>query len=142
MSHSATVGEALLIWVSRYSIGLPGRPMKREYAGVPQASSERANNHGHQPDCRERPAGRSLRPPDGLYIERNEYITYFELRRITIRAEDDFELEYVRRGERQRVALAEGVCDDPQLKEPNPWLAEKLLIFRPVSMGEAQQCFH
>lgn len=76
------------------------------------------------------------------YIDRSEYITYFELRRITSRAEEDFELEYIRRGERQRVALAEGVCDDPNLTEPNPWLAEKLLIFRAVPMGEDQVCFH
>ena len=52
------------------------------------------------------------------------------------------ELEYVRHGEHGRVALADGICDDPQLREPNSWIEEKLLIFRPVPMAEPQICFH
>ena len=76
------------------------------------------------------------------YIDRAEYITYFELRRITSRAGDDLELEYIHKGQRQQLALARGICDDPQLTEPAPYLAEKLLTFRPVSMGDRQMCFH
>lgn len=76
------------------------------------------------------------------YVDRNQYINYFELRRIASEAREDFTVEYEYQGERRIFILKDGESNDPHLREKHPLLVAKLLRFRPVSKGEHMECFH
>ena len=76
------------------------------------------------------------------YAEQGQSITWFELHRLASEGPNAFELTYRRNGELRRFAKRDGVGDDPELSRPLPFVAAKLLSFRPVDRGEAVVCKH
>lgn len=76
------------------------------------------------------------------HVERDELITWFELRRFTSEAGHDFHVTYERAGQEYSYTRVAGAGDDPELDLRHPLWARKLLAFRPVSAGECQECRH
>jgi hypothetical protein len=77
------------------------------------------------------------------YVNDGEWITYFELRRITSTTPGDFSVRYRRNGGEERwFRKQNGWASDPELVDPQPLLATKLLSFRPVSRLEPPICRH
>jgi hypothetical protein len=77
------------------------------------------------------------------YADREEWITYFEFRRLTSTTPRDFEVRYRRNGGEARwFRKRSGSGSDRELATPHPLLAEKLLSFRPVSRRERPLCAH
>lgn len=70
-------------------------------------------------------------------------LTWFEFRSYLSRkaqaGDGPISVGYVRRGERRFVADATA---DPELSQPDQWLARKLLYFRPVPVAESTPCHH
>jgi hypothetical protein len=77
------------------------------------------------------------------HVERDEWITWFEFRRLTSETDADFHVVYRHGdGEPREFRRAGGVANDPELARPHPLLARKLLYFRPVSRAECAPCRH
>lgn len=70
------------------------------------------------------------------YIDRNQYILRFELRRVLSAAASDIEVTYRYRGKIHQVLAGNGSSSDPTLMDPHPFVLAKLLYFRPVFKGK------
>lgn len=75
-------------------------------------------------------------------IDKNQVITYFELRRIVSETTADLHVTYQRGGELHQFTGHAGINSDDELARKHPiWLA-KLLYFRPIFKGENSYCQH
>ena len=63
-------------------------------------------------------------------------ITYFELRRILSTTKGDFEIVYLRNGERYELRRRDNELAEADVLQPHSILESKLLYFRPVSTAE------
>jgi hypothetical protein len=78
------------------------------------------------------------------YLERDELITFFELRRIVSATAtlNPFTLTYLRSGQQQALTFANGQLSQTESWGRHPSLLGKLLYFRPVSALECVPCHH
>jgi hypothetical protein len=79
------------------------------------------------------------------FVGGDEWITYFEFRRITSAAKREFRVRYRRNGGEERwfdSGNGHAPVGDPELAEGHGLLAAKLLRFRPVSRRELPLCAH
>ncbi len=76
------------------------------------------------------------------YVDTDVWLTFFEFRRLCSAATGDFSVTYHRNGEARTLAVVAGVPSDPDACRPHPWLAGKLLRFRPVDAGAHATCRH
>lgn len=79
------------------------------------------------------------------FVGGEEWITYFEFRRITSAAQREFRVRYRRSGGEERWFYSgngHAPAGDPELAEGHGVLAAKLLRFRPVSRREVPLCAH
>jgi hypothetical protein len=76
------------------------------------------------------------------YIGGEVQLTFFEFCRICSFATTDFQVSYRRDGETRTLEVVKGVASDPETCRPHPWLAGKLLRFRPVDTGAHATCRH
>ncbi len=81
-------------------------------------------------------------PALATYVGGEVRLTAFELRRLCSAATEDFTLTYRRNGAERTLERRAGERSDPALCEPHPWLAGKLLRFRPVDVGAHARCRH
>jgi len=70
-----------------------------------------------------------------IHHQNNQLITFFEFRRITSSLKKDFYVRYKRNGKLQELQVQNGKSNQPELLTPHPWLASKLLAFRPIDKG-------
>ncbi len=75
-------------------------------------------------------------------IKQEQYITYFELRRIISTRTGDFEVTYRRDGEEHRYVQRGGASNDHALAMPHNPLLAKILFFRPVPKSVRCPCQH
>lgn len=75
------------------------------------------------------------------FVGRDVRLTFFEFRRLCSAAPDDFTVSYRRNDADHTLAVVGGVASDPAVRA-HPWLAGKLLRFRPVDVGAHAQCRH
>lgn len=76
------------------------------------------------------------------YIDRDQYIVYFELRRLLSESRCDVQVTYIRNGTTHRMTRNNGISSDPALAERHPRLLAKLLYFRPVFKGDKAHFQH
>ena len=77
-----------------------------------------------------------------VYIDRKQYITYFEFRRLVSTTRNPFHVTYLRGDTSYEFALRDGVSTDAELSQEYPTWLSKLLYFRPISKGEVVRCLH
>ena len=108
-----------------------------------------SNNHlfmpawrllGHQDDLVDLVA--TDHPEIQQYIDHEQRLTYFELRRFASETDDDFTVTYIRNGKRHLFAKKDGQGNDPELVKKHPLLVAKLLFYRPVAKGDHMGCQH
>ena len=75
-------------------------------------------------------------------VEENDFLTYFEFRRLVSGIDGDFTVAYVRNGEERSFVRKDGLASDPELAQPHPALLAKLLYFRSISRDEYMGCKH
>jgi hypothetical protein len=77
------------------------------------------------------------------FVQPDVALTWFELQsyasRKALAGEGNFAITYARGGHVYSLAR---VTDDADLCRPQPWLARKLFLFRPVKFGRANTCGH
>ncbi|MFT2008027.1 HTTM domain-containing protein [Pontibacter sp. 13R65] len=77
-----------------------------------------------------------------LYKEKEQYITFFELRRIvSANLNEDFHVDFLRDGQLQQLSVQNGVASQPDLAYPHNYLTSKFVRFRPIDKG-ACLCKH
>jgi hypothetical protein len=76
------------------------------------------------------------------YQQQGLLLTYFEFRRICSATTEDFRVAYERDGQVRTLEVIDGVSNASLATRPHPWLADRLLRFRPVDEGDHMQCRH
>jgi hypothetical protein len=76
------------------------------------------------------------------YRDDNLAMTFFEFRRLTSRTTADFRVVYKRNGSVHVLESVNGVSSDPLVTRSHGWLAERLLVFRPVEVTGPTRCRH
>jgi hypothetical protein len=76
------------------------------------------------------------------YQQEGLHLNFAELRRISSGAERDFTATYQRGGTLHHLQLANGVSNDPNVTTSAGWLADMLLIFRPIDTEGPMKCRH
>ncbi|TXK50491.1 hypothetical protein FVR03_04730 [Pontibacter qinzhouensis] len=76
------------------------------------------------------------------YKQEDQYLTYFELRRlVSSHLNKDFYVNFLRNGQLQGLRVENGIADQPDLALPHAYLTSKFVRFRPIDKG-ACLCKH